>query len=219
MSAIALTLPHSTEARAHGVKIVVFDIGNVLIEWDPRHLYGKLFPGRPETMAWFLDHVCTSAWNLEQDGGRTWAAGVSALVAQVPEWRAEIEAYSKRWHEMIPRPIDGSVRLLAELKQAGVALYAITNFSVEKFTESLERFPFLSAFDGIVVSGQEGLLKPNVPIFALLCSRFGLAAAECIFIDDNADNVEGARAAGMTAILFTDPVALRVSLAQAGLPV
>ena len=199
--------------------VVVFDIGNVLVDWDPKHLYDKLFPGRPAAMAWFLDTICTPAWNLEQDAGRSWADGVGALVARYPEWRAEIEAYDRRWHEMIPHPIAGSVAILERLREGGVPLYAITNYSTEKYAESFARFPFFAYFAGVVVSADERLLKPHAPIFALLCSRYRLDAADCVFIDDKAENVDGARAVGMAAIRFTDPEALRRALAHYGLPV
>ncbi|MCW6506486.1 HAD family hydrolase [Lichenifustis flavocetrariae] len=198
--------------------IVVFDIGNVLIEWDPKHLYASVFPNRPGAMQWFLDTICTPAWNLEQDGGRTWADGVGTLVAQFPEWRAEIEAYDRRWHEMIPRTIEGTVGILERLKQAGTKVYAITNFSTEKYRESFARFTFLAWFDGVVVSGDERLLKPHAPIFALLCERYRLKASDCVFIDDNQDNVDGARRSGMAAIHFTGPADLRKALQSYGLP-
>jgi HAD superfamily hydrolase (TIGR01509 family) len=196
--------------------IAVFDVGNVLIEWDPRHVYRDLFPGEPDAMSWFLDTICTAAWNLAQDAGRTWAEAVGQLVAVYPEWRAEIEAYDKRWQDMVPGVIDGSVAILDRLRQDGVRLFAITNFSSEKFVESARRFPFFDWFDGIVVSGDDRLLKPDLPIFRLLCARYGMAAADCVFIDDNAANVAGAQAAGMTAIHFSDPDALERALRGLG---
>lgn len=204
------------DPTASAPTVVVFDIGNVLVDWDPRHLYTSLFSGRPDAAQWFLDTICNAAWNLEQDGGRTWAEGVGALVTRFPEWRAEIEAYDRRWHEMIPGVIEGSVEILERLRAAGTKLYAITNFSSAKYAESVVRFPFLSRFEGVVVSGQERLLKPNQPIFALLCSRYGLSATDCVFIDDNPDNVEGARRAGMAAIRFTTSEALRSALSDYG---
>ena len=200
------------------VTTVVFDIGNVLIEWNPRHLYRTVFRGDDKAMEWFLEHVCTPAWNLEQDGGRNWAEGVGILARRYPEWRAEIEAYDRRWHEMIPRTIEDTVAILERLKQADTKVYAITNFSTEKYRESFARFPFLAWFDGVVVSGDERLLKPHAPIFALLCERYGLKASDCVFIDDNADNVEGARRSGMAAIHFTGPADLRKALQSFGLP-
>ena len=199
--------------------VVVFDIGNVLVDWDPTHLYRTLFPGRPAAMAWFLETVCTGAWNLEQDAGRRWADGVGVLVARFPEWRAEIEAYDKRWHEMIPRTIAGTVAILDKLCAAGTPVYAVTNYSSEKYAESAARFPFFGRFAGVVVSGDERLLKPHRPIFALLCSRYGLDPADCVFIDDKPENVAGAQAAGMAALHFTGPDALRRALADQGFPV
>jgi 2-haloacid dehalogenase len=195
---------------------VVFDIGNVLLLWDPRYLYGNLFAGRPKQMEWFLETVCTPAWNLEQDGGRTWADGVGALVAAYPEWRAEIEAFDRRWQEMIPHAIEGTVQILRDLKQQGVRLFAITNFSSEKYLESLGRFDFFGMFEGVIVSGDERLLKPHAPIFNLLLSRYGLDAAECLFVDDNAENVAGAAAVGMAAVHFTGPDTLRTALREHG---
>jgi 2-haloacid dehalogenase len=199
--------------------VVVFDIGNVLVDWDPAYLYVHLFPGRPDAMAWFLDTICTAAWNLEQDAGRTWADGVGALVSRFPEWRAEIEAYDRRWHEMIPREIEGSVALLQQLKTNGVPVYAITNYSSEKYAESFARFPFFALFDGVIVSGNERLLKPHAPIFGLLCSRYGLVPDQCIFIDDKLDNVLGARQAGMKAIHFKGADLLPAALRACGVPV
>ena len=194
----------------------MFDIGNVLIEWDPRHLYRELFVGRPDAMEWFLEHICTAAWNLEQDRGRTWADGVGVLVAERPEWRSEIEAFDRRWHDMIPRIIEGTVAILGALRQAGVPLYAITNFSSEKFAESTVRFPFFAWFDGTIVSGDEQLLKPSTRIFELLCTRYGLEAAHCVFIDDVPDNVAAATTAGMVGIHFTSPATLKADLVECG---
>lgn len=198
------------------VRHVIFDVGNVLLVWDPRHLYRGLFAGRAEQMEWFLDHICTPAWNLEQDGGRTWADGVGVLTARNPEWRAEIEAFDRRWQEMIPDVIAGTVTILSDLKRLGVRLFAITNFSSEKYRESLNRFPFLRWFEAIIVSGDEGLLKPETPIFELLLARHDLVAGECVFIDDNADNVAGAASVGMTSLHFSQPDALRHDLQRLG---
>lgn len=193
-------------------RCVVFDIGNVLVDWDPRHIYRAVFAGRTEAMEWFLENICTPAWNLEQDGGRSWAAAVGILTARYPEWRAEIDAFDRRWHEMIPDVIEGTVAILADLHRLGVPLYAITNFSSDKFRECRDRFPFFTWFDGVVVSGDERVLKPHGAIFALLLDRYGLAASDCVFIDDNAANVAGAEAVGMRATQFTSPERLRVWL-------
>jgi FMN phosphatase YigB (HAD superfamily) len=199
--------------------IVVFDIGNVLIEWSPRLLYAKLFGDRPETVDWFLANVCTSAWNLEADRGRNWRHAVTSLRRLYPEWRAEIEAFDLRWHEMVPGEIEASVALLSRLKRAGVKLYAITNFSAEKFAECRERFPFLGNFDGIVVSAAEALVKPDAAIYRVLFNRYGLAPESCVFIDDSKPNVAAARELGMTAILFTGAQALGAELRSHGFEV
>ena len=199
-------------------RIVVFDIGNVLIEWDPRFLYRKIF-AEQEAMEWFLSHVCTSAWNLEQDRGRSFADAVAERIALYPDHEAAIRAFDERWTETVSGPIAQSVDLLRQLRQAGVPDYAITNFSHEKFGIAKERFPFLAEFRGTIVSGEEKLLKPEPAIYRLLLDRYGLEAADCVFIDDSAANVEGARAVGMHALHFTSPQQLKSDLQALGFPV
>ncbi|MDJ1157653.1 HAD family phosphatase [Chelatococcus sp. SYSU_G07232] len=200
-------------------RIVVFDIGNVLIEWDPRHLYRKIFGGDEGKVEAFLGTVCTPAWNLEQDRGRRWADAVAELSAAFPQWRAEIAAYDERWHEMVPGAIQGTVAILDRLRSAGVPTYAITNFSDEKFVEARLRFPFLEGFEGIVVSAEVGLLKPDLAIYSLFLDRYGLAAGDCIFVDDSPRNVAAARAVGMHAHHFTTPDAFAAELRAHGFPV
>jgi 2-haloacid dehalogenase len=199
------------------VTTVVFDIGNVLIEWDPQHLYRRLIPDAAERTR-FLAEVCTVAWNLEQDRGRSWAEAVAERTALFPEHAALIAAYDSGWQEMVPGPIAGSVAILDELEAAGVPLYAITNFSAEKFVDAVARFPFLNRFRGTVVSAHEGLLKPDPAIYRLCCARHGLDPAACLFIDDSPDNVLGARRAGLQAVRFTGADALRRELRAHGLP-
>lgn len=198
------------------VRVVVFDIGNVLIEWDPEHLYRKLIPDAA-ARADFLARVCTPDWNLEQDRGRRWAEAVAERTALFPEHAALIAAYSDRWGEMVPGEIPGSVAILEALRAAGVPLYAITNFSTEKFAEAQARFPFLTRFIDVVVSGDEGLLKPDPAIYRRLLDRNGLAAADCLFIDDSEKNVVGARAVGMQAHHFRDAPTLEAALRAEGL--
>jgi 2-haloacid dehalogenase len=194
---------------------VVFDVGNVLIRWDPRHLYRRLIPDEAR-MDWFMQNVCTGAWNIEQDRGRSWADGVAELVARHPDWEHEIRAYDAHWHETVPGVIEDSVAVLAELKARGDKVYAITNFSREKWAESLIRFPFLDTFDGTIVSAHERLLKPEPAIFQTLLERYGLAAGDCIFVDDSEKNVKGARAVGMQAVHFVEPIDLRAELRALG---
>jgi 2-haloacid dehalogenase len=195
----------------------VFDIGLVLLEWDPRHLYRKLFSGDEARVEWFLREVCPPAWNLEQDRGRSWAEAVAEASARHPTVAAEITAYRERWHEMVPGPIAGSVALLEALAARGVPLFAITNFAADTFSEAQARFPFFSHFRGIVVSGTEGVVKPSADIFHLLANRYGLALADCLFIDDSLPNVQGARAVGMHAHHFTAPATLEAELIRHGL--
>jgi 2-haloacid dehalogenase len=194
---------------------LVFDIGNVLIEWDPRFLYRKIFADK-ETMEWFLSHVCTHAWNLEQDRGRSMADAVAERIALFPGHEAAIRAFDERWTETVSGPIDGSVAILERLRLLGVPDYAITNFSHEKFDVAKARFPFLNAFRGTIVSGVERLLKPEPAIYRLLLDRYGLTAADCVFIDDSPANVEGARAIGMHALHFKGPEALEADLRRLG---
>ncbi len=194
---------------------VVFDVGNVLIRWDPRHLYRRLIPDEAR-MDWFMQNVCNSAWNIEQDRGRPWADAVAELVALHPEWEREIRAYDQHWHETVPGVIEDSVAVLEELKARGEKVYAITNFSREKWAESLVRFPFLATFDGAIVSAHERMLKPEPEIFRLLLARYGLAAQDCIFVDDSEKNVTGARAVGMQAVHFVEPIDLRAELKALG---
>lgn len=194
---------------------VVFDVGNVLIRWDPRLLYRDLIPD-DDRRDWFMQNVCTAAWNIEQDRGRSWEEAVALLVSRHPEWEAEIRAYDERWHETVPGIVEDSVAILAELKARGEKVYAITNFSREKWAESLIRFPFLRSFDGAIVSAHERLIKPDPAIYRLLLDRYGLVAEACIFVDDSHRNVEAARSVGMKAVHFVEPIDLRAELRELG---
>ena len=184
------------------IDTVIFDVGNVLLDWNPRHLYRNLFADE-ERMEWFLANICTPAWNLEQDRGRSFAEAVRELVSRHPEWEREIRAFDERWQEMIPGEIAASIALLSPLKQKGIRLFALTNFSREKYEETFARFAFLREFEGIIVSGQERLLKPDAAIFRLFLDRYAREASRCLFIDDSARNVEGARRIGMEAVQFS----------------
>jgi 2-haloacid dehalogenase len=205
------------ESMAKASPTVVFDVGNVLIRWNPRLIYRDLIP-EPERLDWFLQNVCTSSWNIEQDRGRTWSEGVATLVAQHPNWEQEIKAFDERWHDSVPGEIEESVAVLRELKARGERVYAITNYSSEKWTESLIRFRFLQSFDGVVVSAHERLVKPDPAIFELLLKRYDLEAGNCIFVDDSLRNVVAAREVGMQAVHFVEPIDLRAELAQRGVP-
>ena len=197
---------------------VVFDVGNVLLRWDPRHLYRKVFDDE-DWMEWFLAHVCTPDWNIEQDRGRDWDEAVTLLVERHPEHATPIRAFHERWHETVSGVLEENVALLQRLRSAGVPNYCITNFSGPKFKEAQVRFPFLAAFDGVIVSGEERVLKPDPAIYRLLLDRYGLDAADCVFIDDSKANADGARAVGMQAIHYLEPMDLAAELGRYGFPV
>lgn len=194
---------------------IVFDLGMVLIEWDPRHLYRKVFDD-PERMEWFLQHVCHGEWNLEQDRGRSFDEGVAEAILRFPDHAREIALYRDRWMEMIPGAISGSVDILHELHQKGVPLYAITNWNGDTFRATRQRFQFLDLFRDIVVSGDEKLLKPEPAIFELLARRNGLSLTDSLFIDDSLKNVKGAEAVGMKGHHFTGPDSLQAELQRLG---
>lgn len=198
--------------------IPVFDIGNVLLDWDPRHLYRKIFAD-PERMEWFLREVCTADWNLEQDRGRPFADAVAERIALYPDFAEEIRAFDVRWLETVNGTHAGCVAMLDRLRQGGIQTYAITNFSAEKFADAVGAFPFLGGFDGIIVSADEKLLKPDAAIYRLLLDRYGLAAADCLFIDDRLVNVEAACAVGMHGHHFQDEDGLARELRRHGFPV
>jgi 2-haloacid dehalogenase len=189
------------------IAAVVFDVGNVLIEWDPRHLYRKIFrdsSGQPDEarISWFLENVCTQAWNERQDAGRSLVEGTSELVARHPDLAAEITAFYGRFQEMIPGEIGGSVVLLKALSLRGRPLYGLSNYTRETFRETKARFQFFDLFDGIVVSGEEGVMKPDPEVYRRLLARYSLQAETTLFIDDNAANIAAAAALGFATHHF-----------------
>ncbi len=195
---------------------VVFDLGGVLIHWDPRHLYRKLIPDEAE-MERFLTEVCSPAWNLEQDRGRSWTEACAVLRERHPGHAELIDAFRSRWPEMLAGPIEGSVDILHELKEAGTRLFGLTNWSHETFPIALELYDFLGWFETIVVSGQERLVKPDARIYRLLIQRSGLDPTALVYIDDNPVNAAAATALGMHGVHFTGPTALRSELISLGL--
>jgi 2-haloacid dehalogenase len=197
---------------------VVFDIGNVLIHWDPRALYREIFSD-PEDMAHFLEVVCPPEFNLSLDRGRSFKEAIAERLELHPEHAEAIVAWDERWQEMVPGEIADSVAILEELRTAGVPLYAITNFSREKFAECEVRFPFLTeAFHDVVVSAHEGVLKPDPAIYQVLFARNAIVPEQTIFIDDSAANVAAARDFGMHAHHFTGADGLRAALEEHGFP-
>jgi 2-haloacid dehalogenase len=196
---------------------VVFDLGGVLIDWDPRHLYRKLFAGDEAAMEHFLATVCTHEWNRCQDAGRSFAEGARLLKAEHPDKTELIDAYHARFDEMLAGPIAGSVDILAELRDRGIPLYGLTNWSAETYPAALQRFEFLRWFRGILVSGEVEVIKPDPRIFALLIQRFAMEPRRTVYIDDVEANAAAARLFGIHAIHFTTPAKLREELAGLGL--
>ena len=197
--------------------IVVFDLGGVLIEWNPRYLYRRLFNGDEAAMEDFLATVCTPEWNLAQDAGRRFDEAEAEAAARHPDKLDLIQAWRRNFHEMIPGPIAGTVAILDELRGRFVPLYALTNWSAETFAKQPARFEFLAWFNGIVVSGLEKLAKPDPRIFRVLLERHGIDPARAVFIDDSAPNAAAATALGMHGIRFTGPDQLRRELTALGL--
>lgn len=195
---------------------VIFDLGNVLIEWDPALAFADVFTTRDAAEAW-LDEIGFHDWNRLQDGGRSFAEGLAAARAQHGDLARHLEGYLAAFAVTIENPVPGSWEILESLAARDVALYAITNWAAETWPEARALHPRLALFRDVLVSGQEGLLKPNASIYRRLLERHGLAAGDCLFIDDSPANVEGARAVGIDAILFTDAEALATALRQRGL--
>lgn len=191
---------------------VVFDLGGVLIDWNPRYLYRKLFNGDEQAMEAFLANVCTPIWNLQQDAGRPLADAYALLVKSHPQQRALIEAWGPRFDEMMSGAIAGTVDILAELRARKTPLYALSNWSEETFDYALRRFEFLQWFDAIVISGKLKLVKPDLRIYHHLLEAHRLTPSETVFIDDALHNVAGAAAVGIHALHFTDPASLRRDL-------
>jgi len=197
--------------------IAVFDLGGVLVDWDPRYLYRKLFDGDTAAMEEFLATVCTQAWNEQQDAGRTFADACSSLKVVHPQKAALIDAWVRRYDEMLAGPISGSVEILTTLNSRGVSLYALSNWSVETFPAAEKRFEFLKWFRGVMLSGEVKLLKPDPRIFKLFLETFAIDPALTVYIDDRAPNVEAAMAVGMRGVLFTEAAALRTELTGLGI--
>ena len=194
---------------------VVFDLGGVLIEWDPRVVFRQLFPSE-EKVNWFLETVCSSEWNARHDAGKPFAENAEELVSEWPEYETEIRAYKDRWHEMVVGPIPDSVDILKSLDSRGVPLYALTNWSAETFPYT-DRYDFMQIFLDVVVSGRVGLIKPDPAIYALMLDRFGLTPTATLFVDDRPENVDTAVSLGMDGIVFHSPSQLQTELSSRGL--
>jgi 2-haloacid dehalogenase len=199
------------------INTIVFDLGGVLIDWNPDYLYTKLFSD-PVEMKWFYSNVCTPDWNEEQDAGRSLAEATELLVTQYPAYELYIRSFYDRWLEMVKGPIEGTVEVFKELKTSGkYKIYALTNWSQETFPVALERFDFLHWFDGRLVSGEERTRKPFPDIYELLFDRFSIDPAKALFSDDNPRNLHPAESFGMKTIHFVNPEQFRFELVQLGI--
>ncbi len=184
------------------INTIIFDLGGVLIDWNPRYLYRNIFKNDNE-MEYFLSKICTTEWNEEQDAGRSFSQGTQILLDKNPEFSEEIKAYYGRWEEMLKGPIIETVELLNELVQSKkFKIYALTNWSAESFPVAQKKFKFLEQFDGIVVSGDEKMKKPDPKIFHLLSERYNIDPASSVFIDDNLKNTYAAQLLGFKTIHF-----------------
>lgn len=210
--------------EASVIDAVVFDVGNVLIEWDPRHLYRRVFThddGTPDEarVTWFLTEVCHPDWNLQQDLGRPVAEAEAEALARHPDMGPAIRSFYGRFQTMIPGAIEGTVAVLETLKAAGVPVHGLTNFSAETFAPTRRRFAFLNAFDTVVVSGAERVVKPDPRLFEILVERAALTPSRTAFVDDSARNVEAARGLGFHAHRFEGADGFRAWLKDLGAPV
>ena len=183
------------------IKNIIFDFGGVLLDWNPRYLYKSYF-NNDEEMEHFLADICNGEWNIRQDAGRPFAEAVKELQAKFPEYAEAIQMYDDDWEKMLKCELPESIDLLKELKFMGYGIYGLTNWSAEKIGYAFANYSFFSLFDGIVVSGVEKVVKPDRKIYEILLERYSLKPGECVFIDDNQDNVDMAKVLGINTIRF-----------------
>ncbi len=199
------------------IDTIIFDLGGVLIDWNPRYLYRKIFQTEAE-VNWFLENVCTPEWNEQQDAGRSFAEATAELIHRFPDQAAAINAWFTRWAETIGGPIHETVDILRILRlQKRQRLYALTNWSAETFPWAKNNFEFLQWFEGIVVSGEEKTHKPKPAFYQVLFERYHVNPQQAVFIDDNLNNIEAARLLGMDGIHFSGPSQLRDELSIRGI--
>lgn len=198
------------------IQSIIFDLGGVLIDWNPGYLYKKIFD-KEEEIEWFLKNVCTPEWNALQDEGRSFADATKELLSKFPRHEQAIRAWYDRWPETIGGPLHETVDILKSVRNSNrQRLFALTNWSAETFPWARQKFDFLQWFEGIVVSGEEKTRKPFSKFYEILLKRYGVAPEEAIFIDDNLKNVEAARRLGLLGIHFQGASALRVDLRKSG---
>ena len=195
------------------IKAIIFDYGNVLLEWNPRHVYRRFFKDE-ESMEQFLHEVNFMEWNAQQDKGRPFAEGVAALSAKFPQHAELIQVYHQHWKESIGESYAGTIEILKELKRVGYALYGLSNWSAETFPYAREKYDFFDLFDDMVISGEVGHIKPHPEIFHILLEKIGRPARECLFIDDSLPNIQQANTMGFDTIHFQSAEQLKENLRQ-----
>jgi len=198
-------------------RTIVFDLGGVLIDWNERYLFEKIFVNDAPAMEHFLANICTRDWNAQQDAGRSFEDGIRELVAQHPQHEPNIRAYFERWEEMIKGDITATVQILVALKRAGYPLFALSNWSAETFPAMRKRFEFLQLFETIVLSGEVGTAKPGAEIYEIFLKTVNRDATDCLFIDDMKDNINTAKEKGFQTIHFESPEQLRDELKRMGI--
>ena len=196
------------------IQAIIFDFGNVLLEWNPRHVYERFFPDDPDAMELFLEEVDFVNWNLQQDKGRSFAEGVAILSQQYPHRADLIQAYQDHWVDSVGASIAGTVSILKRLKAAGYQLYGLSNWSAETFPYARKKYDFLGLLDDIVISGEVGHVKPDPEIFQIMLEKIGRAARECLFIDDSLTNIRQAQKMGFATIHFQSPEHLESNLRE-----
>lgn len=195
------------------INTIIFDLGNVLIEWNPERVFNDSYFDSEEKRQYFLTNICTMDWNEQQDAGRSIVEATQLLIQEFPDWEQPIRDYYGRWTEMLGGPIRGSVEIFRALKDSGsYKLYALTNWQAGLFDIALVRYNFLHWFDGRVVSGEERMRKPAPEFYQRLLDRYAVDPSKALFIDDNLRNIKAAEALGITSILFTSPQQLREEL-------
>ena len=199
------------------IKAIVFDYGNVLLEWNPRYVYQRYFPDDPEGMEDFLKEINFMDWNVHQDRGRSFAEGVAELSKQFPQHAHLIQAYHEHWVDSIGEAYWGTVEIIRQLKQKGYPIYGLSNWSAETFPYAREKFNFFELFDDMVISGAVGFAKPEPEIFHILLEKIDRPAQECLFIDDSLPNIHQANTMGFKTIHFSSSSQLKDRLTELGL--
>ncbi|PCH49028.1 MAG: HAD family hydrolase [Flavobacteriaceae bacterium] len=195
------------------IDTIIFDLGGVLVDWNPAYVYRPVFNNDEEKVQWFLKTVCTSDWNNEQDSGRTIEEAVAIKIKEFPQYEKWIRVFYNEWHHMFSGPIKENVALFQQLKASGnYKIYALTNWSAEKWELALKLFPFFNNFNGVVVSGQEKTRKPNPELFKILMNRYEIISKKAIFIDDNKENILAAKTLNFHGILYKNPLQLLETL-------